>query len=45
MNLGVYYFDIGDYARALEKFNLALELDENTYEIKERIAEAKEQLG
>ena len=45
MNLGVHYFDQGDYAKALEKFELAFKLDENTYAIRERIENAKEKLG
>ncbi|GGD90503.1 hypothetical protein GCM10011412_30510 [Maribacter cobaltidurans] len=44
MNIGIYYYDSGDYAKALEKFELAYKLDANTYEIKNRIAEAKSKL-
>ena len=44
MNLGIYYFDTGEYSKALKKFELAYKLDSNTYDIKHRIEEAKNKL-
>lgn len=39
-NLGIYYFDIKEYATALELFTKAKELDNSTYQIDELIYQA-----
>ncbi|MFD2562331.1 hypothetical protein [Aquimarina rubra] len=37
MNFGIYYFDIVKYHKALENFNLAFELDKDTYLLTEHV--------